>query len=129
MRNNKKYTGITFPFVSDENNKLFNLDSTFKESIKSKIAVLLSVKQGERFMKPKMGLDLESYRFEPLIDKTALAMVDEIKNILKLYIPSVEIVNITYDVDDNQLMISLVIYYSISKGIFKTNDELILSFN
>lgn len=112
----KKGIGLYYPFGST--NRIFDVTNQTIEAARSNILSLFHTEEGERLMKPDVGIGLRKYCFEPITDNTA----DEIKEIIKekinKYVPFVIIRNIDVSISDNQIdrnIINVSILFSLER--------------
>lgn len=123
-----RYLGITFPFEDDPKGKYFKLDQTAKDNIKSRLTLLLTTKTGERLYKPRFGLNLARYQFEPMDKITYNSLREEVVGTVQRYIKEINILNVEFDVNEDKLFVGLRVFYEITDGFYKENDQLNLKF-
>ena len=102
--------GIDLPIRrGEQKDGWFASTTTTIEAVKNNIRNLLSTNQGERLMQPNIGLDLRSILFEQIDDDTILNIQDSILDILKIWLPFVEVkdIQITNN-NSNELRISII---------------------
>ena len=121
----KTAVGIKFPF---NKKKIFDLDYTTKSHAKSKLINLLITSPGERLNQPNFGIGMKNRLFE---QQTPIA-ADDLRNIInpqvQIYIPEIEIKNIT--IKDGGLQghkLFVTVNYSMVND--ESEDSVSLSFN
>ena len=78
----------------------YALNKTHKEMIKQNLKMLLLTSPGERIMEPAFGAGLRSFLFEQGGTTTHDAIEENINEQLNLYMPYVEIVELTFNDED-----------------------------
>jgi phage baseplate assembly protein W len=80
-------------------------------AIKNSLQNLFSTKPGERFLFPEYGLDLTEFLFTPITESNANILGEIIFNTINIWESrvSVENVQVTMDVDNNQYLINIII--------------------
>ena len=123
------------PFIKDDNTNVkigidlpiqlavsgsdgyFRSTSTTIESIKNNIENLLKTQKGERLMHPTLGLNLKKYLFEQFTNDIKDDITSEILNTFQFWLPFVNIVNLTVDMDKS------------NDGVGKNKMNIIVDFN
>lgn len=89
-------------------------ESSYEESIRESIYLIVMTKKGERIMRPDFGCDIHQYMFEP-INSTMLTLVRcAVKEALTRWEPrieDIEVETLTSQEEENKLQ--LVIHYRI----------------
>ena len=105
------FIGIDLPFhKSNGVEGWFKSTTTTIKSVKNNIKNLLLTKKGERYMQPNLGLNLQRFLFEQFTVDTRDAIVDEIVDSFKFWLPFVDIVDMDIKMDEgdvNRLNIKL----------------------
>jgi len=104
--------GWSFPpaFVSDGE----VLMSTDEEDIEASLRILFGTALGERFLRPKFGLDLRELLFDSLSTTLETLLKERIRTTILIYEPRINLVSLTLDTSnqaDGKLLI--VLDYSI----------------
>ena len=106
---NKNTTiGIAFPLMSGG---VFKATPTFKEQVKSNIVHVLMTAPGELVNRPDFGVGLKRLIFEQNIDLENLEQL--IKTQFDLYIPEIELNNVTAEFMEANHLIYIKIAYTI----------------
>lgn len=121
---NSKYIGISYPFTVSAQ-RFLKLDAESIQNVKSKIVFLLSTKKGSRIYHPEFGLNLEKYLFEPLDQKTIMAIKQEIQEATSKFIGNVQIESIETKQEGNKLIIG--VSYLIKDGTFSYSDSALVT--
>ena len=96
------FIGIDLPFrKSNGKEGYFASTSTTIEAVKNNIRNLVNTHQGERLMKPNMGLNLRNYMFEQFTDETLLSVQNDIVDTFVVWLPFVEIRDIQISMNEN----------------------------
>lgn len=127
---------IKFPLGDNSStNTFFQMNEITKNAYSSDLLLLLLTQKGERYYEPAYGTSLLPYVFEPNDQLTASDVEEEIKNTVKLYIPSLTINKIdfiwntntgTERVGENEL--GVVIKFTFTEDSFSENAELVITF-
>lgn len=108
-------TGISpkLPLTLDTTNG-YQLNQSFQESVKQNLAGLILTVPGERIMDPDFGVGIRKYLFELDNEKTRSDIAGKIYQQVAIYIPWVEIQDISFvsqrddpEVDANFLYMSM----------------------
>ena len=75
---------------------VYETNKTFLEMIKQNFKNLLLTIPGERVMDPNFGVGLLKFLFEPDTGNVRGSIVDDVDRQLKIYMPFVEIVDISF---------------------------------
>ena len=94
--------GIDLPFHRNIGpNGWFATTKTTVEAVKNNIRNLLLTNRGERVFQPNLGLGLRQFLFEQITPDTIIAIQNDIRDTLSLWLPFVIIENIIVDQKDN----------------------------
>ena len=118
-----KYININFPFKNSANGFFLDINSDEDAAIKADLMHLILTRKGQRLYLPDFGTDLLRFIFEPNDDLTLSMVKDEIKSVVKKYLPNLSVTDITVtesDISDYAAVIN--INYVITDGVFQTED-------
>src|SRR5882672_8664809 len=89
-------TGWSFPpeFASDAGEVLMTSDEA---DIDASLRILFGTALGERFLKPRYGLDLRELLFDPLSTTMETLLKERIKTTILVYEPRINLVSLTLD--------------------------------
>ena len=86
------FIGIDLPFrKSGGAGGWFASTPTTIEAVKNNIRNLVQTEQGERYMQPRLGLNLRKYMFEQYTEETVLMVQNDILTTLGFWLPFVEV--------------------------------------
>jgi len=127
---------IKFPIEDDPNKNFFcKTTKTTKEALGANLLLLLLTQKGERYYQPDYGTNLLRFIFDHNDTITQPEIEEEIKRTISLYIPQLEIDEISFfkNVDDdgvpipeNQLTIKIRFTYT--EDTFIDSGEIELNF-
>ena len=118
-----KYININFPFKNSKDGFFLDINSDENAAIKADLMHLILTRKGQRLYLPDFGTDLLRFIFEPNDDLTLSMVKDEIKTVVKKYLPNLSVTDITVtesDISDYAAVIN--INYVITDGVFQTED-------
>jgi phage baseplate assembly protein W len=115
MANNNKTISIKFPFRDDTiNGKLFAMNTTSVDDVRSSLYFFLNTKKGERWYDPDFGTRLHEFIFDKNDGVTGLAIKNSLKEDVEKYFRNVKIEEITIDQSEetNKLAINIIFSYT-----------------
>jgi len=118
--------GISLPFGSQTNNKLFNLTYSTKEQIKSNLINLLLTSKGERVLNPLFGCDLKKTLFENINPINDNNIRDIIISSTNIYTPEITISNISINNLPDENLVNITIDYILN--ISGNPDQITIQF-
>jgi|ERR1035437_418599 phage baseplate assembly protein W len=125
---NMKYINIHFPFQDSKKGFFLDLNSTDSEGIKSDLMHLILTRKGQRLYLPDFGTDLLKFIFEPEDGMTLGDIKQEITNVVKKYLPKLNITNISVDQSSDSEYAAVVrLDYTITDDVFTTTDFVIIN--
>ncbi len=68
-----------------------------QQDIEASLRILLGTSAGERFLRPKYGLNLQSVLFDPMDLTNTTFLQDKIKTNILIYEPRIKIVSLDFD--------------------------------
>tara|TARA_R110000824_G_scaffold122403_6_gene279570 strand:+ start:4382 stop:4765 length:384 start_codon:yes stop_codon:yes gene_type:complete len=122
------YINIDFPFKDSDKGFYFNLNRTEKDAIRSDLLHLLLTNKGERLYLPDFGSDLRKYIFEPNDDITHGKIKDSLNETIKTYIPNLLVNEISFETNEIEELIIVVLKYTVTEGTFTTTDTVEITF-
>ena len=118
-----RYININFPFKNSNNGFFLDINSDENAAIKADLMHLILTRKGQRLYLPDFGTELLRFIFEPNDDLTLSMVKDEIKTVVKKYLPNLTITDITVTESDlSEYAVVVNINYVITEGIFQTED-------
>jgi len=70
------------------------------DDIRASLAILLGTTAGERFLRPKYGLDMHELLFEPMSTTMRTYIEDRVRTAILIYEPRVNLVALTLDTSE-----------------------------
>ena len=89
--------GITFPFRDSFNGRYLDLSDTPDQEIRNSLANLLLTRKGTRYFLPDFGTRLYEFIFEPLDGPTFSDIESEIRDVIRAFMPNLQITQITVE--------------------------------
>lgn len=125
---NGKFININFPFKESDKGFYIDLNSTDKAAIKADLMHLILTKKGERLYLPDFGTNLLKFIFSPNDSITHSDITEEIRNVVKKYIPNLTINNVSISQSEtNEYVATVRIDYTISEDVFESKDFIIIN--
>lgn len=124
---NGKYININYPFKDSEKGFFLDLNDEDSQAIKADLLHLILTKKGERLYNPNFGTDLVKFIFEPEDGMTLNGIKEEITSVIKLYLPKLQIDEITIEESTESEHAAVVtIKYTITDDVFSTRDIVVV---
>ena len=119
----KTYININFPFKNSDEGFFLDLNSDEDAAIKADLMHLILTRKGQRLYLPDFGTELLRFIFEPNDDLTLSMVKDEIKTVVKKYLPNLTITDIKVSESEfSEFAVVVNINYTIIDGVFQTED-------
>ena len=119
----KSYININFPFKNSDEGFFLDLNSDEDAAIKADLMHLILTRKGQRLYLPDFGTELLRFIFEPNDDLTLSMIKDEIKTVVKKYLPNLSITDIKVSESEfSEFAVVVNINYTIIDGVFQTED-------
>ena len=87
----EKFININYPFKDSGKGFFLDLNSDTNAAIKADLMHLLLTRKGQRLYNPDFGTDLLRFIFEPEDGLTLNNIKDEIRTVVKRYLPNLTI--------------------------------------
>ena len=124
----EKFININYPFRNSPEGFFLDLNSTDQSAIKADLMHLILTRKGQRLYNPDFGTDLLRYIFEPEDGFTLSQIKEEITNVVKKYLPKLQINSITVDQSTESEYAAVVrMDYTITDDVFSTTDFIIIN--
>ena len=123
-----KYININFPFKDSDKGFYLDITETSKDAIRADLLHLLLTNKGERLYLPDFGSDLRKFIFEPNDKLTHNDIRDNLNETIKKYIPNLQIDSVKFEKEDVEEAIKVVLSYTITEGVFKSQDTVEVTF-
>ncbi len=118
-----KYININYPFKDSKKGFFLDLNSDNASAIKADLMHLILTRKGQRLYNPDFGTDLLRYIFEPEDGFTLAQIQEEITNVVKKYLPKLQINKITVTPsEDSEYAAVIRIDYTVTDDVFNTTD-------
>ena len=123
-----KYININYPFKDSEKGFFLDLNSDDRAAIKADLMHLILTRKGQRLYNPNFGTDLLRFIFEPDDSLTLSAIKEEIKTVVKKYLPKLQINSINVDQSTESEYAAVIrIDYTVTDEVFSINDFVIIN--
>tara|TARA_R110000868_G_scaffold83969_1_gene237018 strand:+ start:72 stop:455 length:384 start_codon:yes stop_codon:yes gene_type:complete len=123
-----KYININYPFKDSEKGFFLDLNSDDRAAIKADLMHLILTRKGQRLYNPNFGTDLLRFIFEPDDNLTLGAIKEEIKTVVKKYLPKLQINSINVDQSTESEYAAVIrMDYTVTDEVFSINDFVIIN--
>lgn len=123
-----KYININYPFKDSHKGFFLDLNQDENAAIKADLMHLILTQKGQRLYNPQFGTDLLKFIFEPNETMTLGSIKEEITNVVKKYLPRLQIKDITVDPSPVSEYAAIVrVDYTITDDVFSTDDFVIIN--
>jgi phage baseplate assembly protein W len=124
---NGKYININYPFKDSGKGFFLDLNDEDSQAIKADLLHLILTRRGQRLYKPDFGTDLLKFIFEPEDGMTMMGIKEEIYNVVKTYLPQLQIDELSIvESDEDEYAAVVTIKYSITDAVFTTSDLVVV---
>ena len=124
---NGKYININYPFKDSHKGFFLDLNDEDSQAIKADLLHLILTRRGQRLYKPDFGTDLLKFIFEPEDGMTMVGIKEEIYNVVKTYLPQLQIDELSIvESDEDEYAAVVTIKYSITDAVFTTSDLIVV---
>ena len=108
------FINIKFPITDDvKKNFLMQRNETTMDGIKSNLMLLLITEKGTRYFQRDYGTDLRRFLFEQSDEITQSDIIDDIKLVVKKYMPKINIDSIVFEsIKENQVLLTITFTYT-----------------
>jgi phage baseplate assembly protein W len=125
---NGRFININYPFKDSAKGFFLDLNSDNASAIKADLMHLILTRKGQRLYNPDFGTDLLRYIFEPEDDVSLMQVKEEINNVVKKYLPKLQINEIMVDQSTESEYAAVVrIDYTITDDVFDTKDFVVIN--
>lgn len=125
---NGRYININFPFKDSSKGFFLDLNDNDAAAIKADLMHLILTRKGERLYLPEFGTNLLQFIFKPNDSKTLSEIKGEITQVVKKYLPKLNINEISVDRTPNSEYAATVkIDYTVTEDVFEINDFIIIN--
>lgn len=125
---NGKYININYPFKDSSKGFFLDLNQDENAAIKADLMHLILTRKGQRLYNPQFGTDLLKFIFEPNDSSTLSDIKQEIKTVVKKYLPKLDVTEISVTESPISEHAAVVrIDYTITDEVFTTTDFVIIN--
>ena len=125
---NGRYININYPFKDSNKGFFLDLTSDDNSAIKADLMHLILTRRGQRLYNPDFGTDLLRFIFEPNDGLTLSGIKEEITNVVKKYLPNLQINEISVTESETSEYAAVVrLDYTITDNVFETTDFVIIN--
>ncbi len=125
---NGKYINITYPFKDSKKGFFLDLTEQDNQAIKSDLLHLILTRRGQRLYNPDFGTDLLRFIFEPNDALTLQGVKDEIKTVVKRFLPKLQLDDILIEESpESEYAAVVTISYTITEDVFSTSDVIVIN--
>lgn len=122
------YLGVNYPFQDSSKGFFLDLTVTDSQQIKSDLMHLILTRKGTRYYNPEFGTNLLKSIFEPNDGLTQSQISDEIKSVVKKYLPKLQINDVIITPSEtNEHLVTVKIDYTITDDVFEQTDFVIIN--
>ena len=124
---NGKYININYPFKDSGKGFFLDLNDEDSEAVKADLLHIILTRKGQRLYKPDFGTDLLKFIFEPEDGMTLNGIKEEIKSVVKLYIPNLQLDEILVEESlESEYAAVFTLKYTITDAVFTTSDIIVV---
>jgi phage baseplate assembly protein W len=89
--------GISFPFVDSFTGRYLDVTESTEAEIRTNLVHLILTRKGSRYFLPEFGTRLYEFIFEPLDGPTFSDIESEIRDVIRAFMPNLQITQITVE--------------------------------
>jgi len=124
---NGRFININYPFKDSQKGFFLDLNDEDNQAIKADLLHLILTRRGQRLYKPDFGTDLLKFIFEPEDGMTLNGIKEEIVNVVKAYLPQLQIDEFSVEESDEDIYAAVVtIKYTVTDAVFSSSDVVVI---
>lgn len=124
---NGRFININYPFKDSHKGFFLDLNDEDNQAIKADLLHLILTRRGQRLYKPDFGTDLLKFIFEPEDGMTLNGIKEEIVNVVKAYLPQLQIDELSIEESDEDIYAAVVtIKYTVTDAVFSSSDVVVI---
>ena len=124
---NGKYININYPFKDSNKGFFLDLNDEDSQAVKADLLHIILTRKGQRLYKPDFGTDLLKFIFEPEDGMTLNGIKEEIRSVVKLYIPNLQLDEILVEESlESEYAAVFTLKYTITDAVFTTSDLVVV---
>tara|TARA_B100001063_G_scaffold247063_1_gene289864 strand:+ start:576 stop:980 length:405 start_codon:yes stop_codon:yes gene_type:complete len=112
LKASRSYKDLSFTFKTNPLRKDLNLLKD-ENAIKRSLLNLFSYRKGEKFFNASFGSGIPELLFDPFDFVTAGSIKTEIENLITLYEPRINLIEVILDLNEDQYEYDIQVIYSI----------------
>lgn len=89
--------GISFPFVDSFTGRYLDVTESTEAEVRTNLVHLILTRKGSRYFLPEFGTRLYEFIFEPLDGPTFSDIESEIRDVVRAFMPNLQITQITVE--------------------------------
>jgi phage baseplate assembly protein W len=89
--------GVSFPFVDSFTGRYLDVTETTEAEVRTNLVHLILTRKGSRYFLPEFGTRLYEFIFEPLDGPTFSDIESEIRDVVRTFMPNLQITQITVE--------------------------------
>jgi phage baseplate assembly protein W len=125
---NGKYININYPFKDSKKGYFLDMTENDNQAIKADLLHLILTRRGQRLYNPDFGTDLLRFIFEPNDGLTQEGIKEEIKTVVKKFLPNLKLNDILIEVSPETEHAAVVsLSYTISDGVFESSETIVIN--
>ena len=125
---NGRYININYPFKDSTKGFFLDLNSDDNAAIKADLMHLILTRKGQRLYNPDFGTDLLRFIFEPNDGLTLSDIKQEITNVVKKYLPKLQITDISVVASEiSEFAAVITVNYNITDDVFTISDSVTIA--
>ena len=125
---NYRFININYPFKDSPKGFFLDLNADSNSAIKADLMHLVLTRKGQRLYDPDFGTDLLKFIFEPEDGVTLSGIQEEIREVVKTYIPKLQVNNVSVTQSpDSEYAAVVRIDYTVTDDVFTYTDFVIIN--
>lgn len=125
---NARFININYPFKDSPKGFFLDLNADSNSAIKADLMHLVLTRKGQRLYDPDFGTDLLKFIFEPEDGVTLSGIQEEIREVVKTYIPKLQVNNVSVTQSpDSEYAAVVRIDYTVTDDVFTYTDFVIIN--
>ena len=124
---NGKYININYPFKDSAKGFFLDITEDKNQAIKADLLHLILTRRGQRLYNPDFGTELMRFIFEPNDILTEESIKDEIRTVVKKFLPSLKLDDIIIEPSiESEYAAVVTISYTITDDVFSSSDVIVV---
>jgi phage baseplate assembly protein W len=124
---NGRYININYPFKDSAKGFFLDITEDKNQAIKADLLHLILTRRGQRLYNPDFGTELMRFIFEPNDILTEESIKDEIRTVVKKFLPSLKLDDIIIEPSiESEYAAVVTISYTITDDVFSSSDVIVV---